>query len=470
MDCRRCRPALSKLRFSSRLVAIAAAMTVRTALAQQAEGDWYGTLQPPYDPALRLAVHLKKFGSDGYTGSLDSLDQRINGIDLGKVIAEGETLAFDVPGIHARFRGTWDGRRQRWTGKWEQGSVLALNLTASPDPGAIARPQVPAKPYPYREEEVAYDNVAARVRLAGTLTVPPGAGPFPAALLIAGSGPSDRDEAIYGHKPFLVLADHLTRKGIAVLRVDKRGIGQSSGNARDATTRDYADDVQAGLQFLRQRNDIDATRIGLVGHSEGGLIAPMVAAHDAAVAFVVLLAAPGTRGDAVLLAQARLTAADLGLSEAKIEATSAIDTRIFAAVETASDPAQATERVRDLLLADAHVGTPDAIIEAKARQAGSKWFMYFLGYDPAPMLARVRCPVLVLAGSNDHQVPPRENLAAIRSALARNPAAEIVELPRLNHLMQTSVTGSVLEYGTIAETIAPAALVSMSRWIGERVR
>lgn len=449
------------------IVSLAAAQTLR---AQPAQGDWYGTLQPPYDRALRLVVHLKKFGSNGYVGSLDSLDQGVEGIELGKVIAEDDSLAFDVPSIRARFHGTWDTQRQQWDGRWEQGTVLALELSSSPRAGMVARPQLPAKPYPYVEEDVAYDNVAARVRLAGTLTLPHGAGPFPAVLLIAGSGPSDRDEAIYGHRPFLVLADHLTRQGIAVLRVDKRGIGRSTGSPRDATTRDYADDVAAGLQYLRGRKEIDPAKIGLIGHSEGGLIAPMVAAHDAGVAFIVLMAAPGTRGDAVLLAQARLTAADLGLSDAKIRAASATDARIFAAVEAASDPAQATETVRDLLLSDAHMGTADAIIEAKARQAGSKWFMYFLGYDPAPTLERVRCPVLVVAGSNDHQVPSRENLAAIRKALARNPRADIVELPRVNHLMQTSVTGSVLEYGTIQETIAPAALSVVAKWLVEHTR
>lgn len=462
-------PLIRRIVAAAALIA-AALISVDGAMAQPAAGDWYGTLQPPYDPALRIVIHLKKFDGDGYIGSLDSIDQGIRGIGLGKVICDGETLAIDIPDMRARFRGTWDRYRQHWIGKWEQGAVLALDLAKSPSGSAILRPQIPARPYPYAEEEVAYDNVAARVSLAGTLTLPRGPGPFPAVLLIAGSGPSDRDESIYGHKPFLVIADDLTRHGIAVLRVDKRGIGRSSGNGRDATTRDYADDVSAGLQFLRERKDIDSTRIGLVGHSEGGLIAPMVAAHDPRVAFVVLVAAPGTRGDAVLLAQARLTAADLGLNEAKIQATSKIDARIFAAVESASDPAQATEKVRDLLLSDARLGTPDAIIEAKARQAGSKWFMYFLGYDPVPTLAQVRCPVLVLAGSNDHQVPPRENLAAIRKALAGNPAAEIVELPRLNHLMQTSVTGSVLEYGQIQETIAPAALSAMSNWIVERTR
>jgi pimeloyl-ACP methyl ester carboxylesterase len=299
------------------------------------------------------------------------------------------------------------------------------------------------------------------VRLAGTLTLPEGKGPFAAVVLIAGSGAHDRDEKIFGHAPFLVLADHLTRQGVAVLRFDKRGVGQSTGDFAAATTVDFAADAEAGAAYLRSRPEIDRRRIGLLGHSEGGVIAPMVAERDPVIAFLVLMAGPGVRGDLIIMAQSRAVAAAAGAPPAALEAGAANERGFLDALMAAKDQAAAETAVRALLKGK----MPDAAIEAQIKVATSPWYRSFIAYDPAPALRRLRIPVLALIGSKDLQVPAEQNLPALRAALAGDPRAEVAELPGLNHLFQEATTGAPTEYGQIEQTLSPAALDRISNWI-----
>jgi hypothetical protein len=326
------------------------------------------------------------------------------------------------------------------------------------------RPQNPVKPYPYREEEVTYANKAGGNTLAATLTVPPGKGPFPAVLLIVGSGPHDRDESLMGHKPFLVLADYLTRKGIVVLRADKRGVGKSTGDNETATTADYATDAEAGVAYLKTRSEVDPHKIGLVGHSEGGVIAPMAAVADPDVAFIVMMAGSGVEGDQILVEQGRLIAEAGGMSKEKAEENAVKQREVLALVETEKDSAILDKELREKLAAD---GLPEAQIGATIKIATAPWFRYFLTYDPAVTLRKVTCPVLVINGSLDLQVPPAQNLPAIRKALqdGGNKHFEVDELPGLNHLFQTAKTGAPSEYGEIEETMSPVALDKMGGWI-----
>ena len=294
------------------------------------------------------------------------------------------------------------------------------------------------------------------------MTIPPGKGLFPAVLLIAGSGPHDRDESLLGHKPFFVLADYLTRKGIAVLRADKRGFGKSTGDYATATSADFASDAEAGVRYLKTRAEVDPHKIGLIGHSEGGMIAPMAAVADHDVAFIVMMAGSGVPGDQIIVEQGRLIAMAAGESKDKADADAEKERETLKIVETEKDPVA----LRDLLGAKlATEGLPDAQIAAQIKAMTSPWIRYFLTYDPATALRKLTIPVLAINGALDLQVPPAQNLPPIRAALAANPHAEIDELPGLNHLFQTAKTGSPSEYGQIEETISPVALDKIASWI-----
>ncbi|HEX3821259.1 MAG TPA: alpha/beta fold hydrolase, partial [Candidatus Sulfotelmatobacter sp.] len=325
------------------------------------------------------------------------------------------------------------------------------------------RPQNPTRPYPYREEEVHYDNKVQNVTLAATLTIPEGKGPFPGVVLITGSGPQDRDESLMGHKPFLVLSDYLTRHGIAVLRADDRGTGMSTGVFANATTADFATDAEAGIEYLKTRTEINPHKIGLIGHSEGGVIAPMVAARNKDVAFIVMMAGTGVPGDQVLEAQGEAISIANGTSPTEAARKAAKEKEILTLIETEKDDAKLEKELRDKMAGD----IPEGQVGAQIKQATSPWFRYFLTYDPATALRKLTCPVLAIDGSLDKQVLPSQNLPAIRKALeeAGNKHFEIDELAGLNHLFQTAKTGSPAEYAEIEETIAPAALETISSWI-----
>ena len=429
------------------------------------EGDWDGKLDTG---ALKLRVVLHLHTRDGATlASVDIPDQNANGLPA-TVTLSGDHVNLSAQGAPGAFEGDLSADGAGLAGHWS-GAPLTFVRRA---PGAAAatpnRPQTPARPYPYREELVTYDNAAAHVRLAGTLTLPQGPGPFPAVALIAGSGAHTRDENVFGHAVFLVLADHLTRHGIAVLRYDKRGLGGSGGDFATATSREFASDAEAGLAYLRTRPEIDPGHIGLIGHSEGGVIAPMVAQRDPSVAFLVLMAGSGVPGDQIIMAQSRAIAAAAGAPDASLAANAVIERRFLDAVMAAKDrPSAELAAVRTVLKA---AGLPDAAIEASATAASSDWYRFFLAYDPAPALRALRRPVLAVIGSKDLQVPATLNLPVFRAALKSDPAAEILELPGLNHLFQTAQTGAPSEYGEIEETLSPKALDVITGWISERTR
>lgn len=442
------------------------------------EGMWQGNIKIG-EQTLRLIIKLKsKDGS--YTGTLDSLDQGAKGLALDDVTFKEDQLRFELKIAKAVFEGKLkDGEI---SGDWKQ-SALSLPVTfkrIDKEP-EVVRPQEPKRPFPYVEEEIAYESKQPGVKLAGTLTKPKGEGPFPAVLLITGSGPQDRDETVFNHKPFLVLADYLTRRGLAVLRVDDRGIGQSTGSLEKATTADLAEDAEAGLVFLKGRKDIDPRRIGLLGHSEGGVIAPMVAARSKDVAFIVMLAGVGVPGEEVLLLQGQAVLKAAGGDEKALARQRALQLRFFAAVKEEKDPVELKKRL-DAIVEDEikklddedkkKAETQKALLEAQLKQLQSPWWRFFLAYDPAKDLAKVRCPVLALVGEMDVQVTPKENVAGIEKSLkaAGNKDYLVREVAGVNHLFQTSKTGAVSEYSTIEETIAPKVLEQVAEWIVKRTR
>lgn len=456
-----------------------AKVPARPPIPKELAGIWEGKVNLQKILSLRLVLTVEK-GKDGrLMASLASPDQGAARIPLTAIGVKDGELTFESKVIGAKYAGKRNKDGTGFDGVFQQGGLkipLVLKRTAR----AIepSRPQTPRPPFPYRSESVVYDNAADGVKLAGTLTMPNGAGPFPAVLLITGSGAQDRDETIFAHKPFLVIADYLTRRGIAVLRVDDRGVGGSTDKG-DETIDDHVGDVLAGVAFLKGRRQIDAARIGLAGHSEGGIIAPLAAIRSPDVAFIVLMAGTGLPGIDILKAQARLISKVAGATDSELERSAKIQQRLLEILIAEKDPQVARTRIakaaKEIMAGmteaekkDLHESGGD--LATLAEPFNSAWFRSFVTYDPRPTLKKVRCPVLALNGEKDLQIPAKENLDEIRKALETggNRDVRIIEFPGVNHLFQPCKTGSPGEYGTIETTIAPEVLKALADWIGEK--
>jgi len=431
------------------------------------DGVWMGRLDTG---AVKLRVVFRIVNTeDGLIATIDSPDQGMRATPASAVTRDGASLKVEAKSLDGVFEGRMAADRLSIAGTWTQsGRKLPLLLRPVKDlsEGQRKRPQNPAKPYPYRQEDVSFENRVQNVTLAATLTLPPGRPPFPAVLLITGSGPQDRDESLLGHKPFLVLSDYLTRQGIAVLRADDRGVAQSTGDFATATTADFATDTEAGVAYLKTRAEIDPHKIGLIGHSEGGLIAPMVAARNASVAFIVMMAGPGVPGDQILPAQSEAIGVASGKNPQDAAKDAARQRELIALVESEKDGAVLEKELKEKMAGR----TPEAQVGAQIHQLTSPWFRYFLAYDPAIALRHLSCPVLAINGGKDTQVLPKQNLPPIRKALQEggNQHFEVDELPGLNHLFQTAKTGAPAEYADIEETISPIALEKIASWILQR--
>lgn len=440
------------------------------------EGTWMGRLKVPTGE-LRIVFHIA-VGPDGaLTAKLDSPDQGATGIPVDEVTFVNGHLHLGLSAIAGSFEGDQKADDGPIDGKWTQGgSSFPLVLEATKDAPQLLRPQEPKPPYPYEAEDVSYLNSKDSVTLGGTITWPRGDSRVPAVLLITGSGPQDRDETVFGHRPFLILADYLTRQGIAVLRVDDRGVGKSSGDRLTSTTESFARDVLAGVDYLKTRKEINSRQIGLIGHSEGGIIAPMVAATSHDVAFIVLMAGTGMTGEEILYSQGEAISRIAGAGDSALAAERRTQEKIFAILRQESDTAAMAAKLRPILLAAMSDSTRSAGVDSSAmakavdmqiQQVTSPWFRFFLTYDPRPTLKKVKCPVLAINGEKDLQVPSKLNMPEIESALRaggnKHLAFEI--LPGLNHLFQTATTGSPDEYAKIEETMSPTVLKIMGDWI-----
>ena len=432
------------------------------------EGVWQGALEGN-GMRLRLQLHVAHDYRKQLVAALDSPDQGVSGLPAVKVSQKDASFHFEIPVVRGVYDGTLNAARTAINGSWTQNDAeQKLNFQRSDRLLELIRPQTPLKPYPYKEEEITFASATAKISLAGTLTLPSGQGPFPAAILLSGSGPNDRDESLAGHRPFLVLADHLTRKSVAVLRFDKRGIGKSSGDYANATMEDFAGDAEAALAYLKTRKEVDAKKIGLIGHSEGGLIAPSIAAHSGEVAWIVLLAGPGLTGEDTLLLQSELILKAAGLDEAHIATARDFNKQAYALVRQEKDPATLQSKLNDLVKASAmSASLPPEALESQVHLMATPWFHFYLDYDPLPALQKTVCPVLALNGEKDLQVAPKENLAKIHKALqdSGNQDFQTIQLPGLNHLLQHAPAGLPNEYGEILETMAPEALNAVSDWV-----
>ena len=450
--------------------------------ATEAE-HWRGALIAP-SGELEFFVTFTPDG-DGYTATVSIPAQGATDLTLDDVVYTAEEIRFTLtaaPPSGAHWVGKPSTDFQSAEGEFSQGAAtLPFKMERVEEEAAGAsRPQHPRPPFPYDARDVTYTNPIDNNTLAGTLTLPRGEGPHPAALLITGSGSQDRDESILGHKPFLVIADHLTRNGIAVLRVDDRGIGGSTGARADLTSEDFAGDVLAGISFLAEQPEIDARKIGLIGHSEGGIIAPMVAARSPGVAYIVLLSGTAISGYELMPMQLAAVQRSIGRPEDNIQQQMEAQRRLMKRVMERADEAAVREALLELVnvqLAnvpeDHPARQPEAVAQMLASQMAqmtSEWYRFFFAFDPREALREVTCPVLALGGSLDLQVPPEANLPEIERALteAGNTDVTVVELEGLNHLFQTARTGSPAEYAQIEETFSPAALDLITAWISER--
>lgn len=443
------------------------------------EGVWSGTLATPM-ANLDLSFDLKK-ETDQWLATIDVPAQGVKGFKASATTVKGEeiTIAFDA--FKATYTGTLDAGMEKITGKWAQGGLsFDLVMEKNALPKSVNRPQEPKAPFPYEVEDVVYPNEADQLSLAGTLSLPKTEGPHPVAILISGSGPQDRDETLMEHKPFLVLADYLTRQGIAVLRYDDRGVGQSTGKFSGATSLDFSRDVAAGIAYLKTRKDIDPNKIGLIGHSEGGLIAPIVASEDKELAFIVLLAGPGIKCDELLIMQEGLIAKSMGQLPAQIEKTAALNKKVYALVKKEVPATERRAQLIELLKpefdqlppAQQAASSVEEMTDDLLNRVGGPWMRYFLNFDPAVYLTQVSCPTLAINGEKDLQVPAKVNLEAIEACLSKAPCKtyEIKAFPNLNHLFQTADTGAISEYYEIEETFSPAAMAYVHAWISQQLK
>ena len=440
------------------------------------KGIWQGTLKVS-SVQLRIVFHISQDEQGNFKATMDSPDQGAKDIPVDSILYADGNMKLVVNAVPGFFQGTYIRDSASFDGTWNQmGQSSPLVLKKIEKIEEAKRPQEPKPPFPYKVENVFYENKTAGVKLAGTLTMPDKGGSFTAVLLITGSGPQNRDEELFGHKPFLVLADYLTRCGIAVLRVDDRGVGESTGNFAAATTKDFASDALAGVEYLKSRKEINPKEIGLIGHSEGGMIAPMVADETGDVAFIVLMAGPGITGEQILLTQTEAMEKLSGVKEEEIKKGLEIDKKMYDIIKGDKDSVQTVEELRKVFDESYNglsseqkkqAGDPEAAFANVRKQLMSPWFRYFAGSNPYPVLEKVKCPVLAIDGSKDVQVLPEQNLSAIKNALQKggNKSFEVKELPGLNHLFQTANTGLPVEYGSIEETISPAALQAIGEWI-----
>jgi pimeloyl-ACP methyl ester carboxylesterase len=454
------------------------ATPVLAAPGEGAAGEWLGTLDVGA-ATLRLGLNIEK--KEGGLGAvLDSIDQGAK-IPVTTIVFESGTLRLAIEAIGASYEGTLNADGSALTGVWSQGKQkLPLTFKRQEKAFVLNRPQQPKGPFPYASREVTFQSEAGNVRLAGTLLLPEGKGPFPAVALVTGSGPQDRDETLMGHKPFLVIADALARRGIASLRWDDRGTGASGGDHMGSTVDDFAADARAAVAFLRSCPEVNGSAIGIVGHSEGGLTAPKVAVADKTVAFLVLLAPPGEPLRSLIIRQTRDLYRLQGVDPKLIDRAMASQAEDL---ELIADPALPADRLQEKLRARsavrrgqftdeerARLGVNGAAIEQAIQVSTTAWFRSLIRQDPAVSLRAVKIPVLALFGDKDFQVDARVNAEAVRASLAAagNKDYEVRSLPGLNHLFQHAGTGGMEEYATIEETFAPEALGAVGDWIAAR--
>ena len=436
-------------------------LLANAAHAQDVLGSWKGKLNVP-GSSLTIIFNISKTEA-GYQSTMDSPDQQAQNIPVTKIIVEANTVKLEIPAARMSYTATM--RNDSLIGTFVQGGFqTSLNMVRS-EPTVLKRPQEPKPPYSYHSEEVSITS-AQGVVLSGTLTLPNPTGKQPVVVLISGSGPQNRDSELFGHKPFLVLADYLTRNGIGVLRYDDRGVGKSTGNFGSALTEDFAHDATAAVSYLKTRKEVVKNGIGLIGHSEGGVIAPMVASRSKDVQYVILLAGSGLQGSDLMLLQKKRIEEVMGVDSLSIAKGQEIFRQAYSII-TASDTTGMKANVKNILNNAFGQTVPSRQIMNIYNQLMSPWMVSFLRIDPAPYLKNVKVPILIMNGDRDLQVPAAENTTAIEAALRSggNKRVTTKRYPTLNHLFQEATTGSLSEYQKIEQTFSLIVMQDIVVWI-----
>ncbi len=440
-------------------------------------GEWFGELAVG-PVSLRLALHIRADEAGVLSGTMDSLDQAANGLGMEEVSFDEGRFSYTIQRIGGSFTGALNEDGSELNGEWKQGGqAFPLTYRRVAEPVARNRPQEPRGPFPYEEREVKFRNEVDKLDLAGTFVVPEGEAPFPTVIFFSGSGPQDRDESLMGHRPFAVIADALARRGIASLRFDDRGVGGSEGNVMETETTDLANDALAATRFLETQSEVDLTRLGLIGHSEGGLVGPMVAMQDKQLDFLVLLAPPGEALDKLLLRQTsdglRLRGIEEDLVQ-QLQEFSAGDMKLIKDLSLSREELIARLRERSEEIRSTYseevldaLGFTEAVFENSLKMVSTKWFRSLMNIDPVDYLDHVAIPTLALFGEKDVQVAAQVNAGVLRESFKRAGNEDVVVKiqPNLNHLFQNCETGSVAEYGRIEETFDAKTLNLIGDWI-----
>ena len=432
----------------------------------QIEGYWKGEIDLGVQK-LETAFDIKAV-ENGYSATFDVPAQGAFDFPVEETTYQNGHLQLTMSAMGASYSGTLIDNAIE--GEFTQhGMTFPLNLTRGVKEGNAARPQDPQPPFNYQIEEVTFANGKEGNTLAGTLTIPEGDGPFTAVVLVSGSGQQNRDEELMNHRPFWVIADYLSRRGIAVLRYDDRGVGGSDGEVKNATSMDFSYDAEAAFDYLRNRKEINASQVGILGHSEGGIINFMVAARRPEVAFLISLAGPAVKGMEVLKEQQKAILRAQGMTEEMIQFSANANAQLFDIVDASSNREEADSLLRQLVKG---WGYNEELTEQTLKQLTSPWMYYFLRYDPKEAIVNTHCPALLLNGSKDLQVIASQNLPAYEKIIAEHGKTNLTlqEFPDLNHLFQHCETGSPNEYAKIEETISPEVLEMMVEFVKENVK
>lgn len=429
-------------------------------------GNWEGTLRFPSNE-MRIVFKFNLMLDGSLQAKILMPDANGNEIQATKFVYEDSKIYLEVPSIKGSFEGKLQSDGKIIKGYWKQGTwSQTLNLKKGSKISKKQKPQTPVPPYPYSVEDVTFTNKDTNSKLAGTLTSPKGGLPCPVVILIPGVGAHDRDYTMMNHRPFLVLADYLTRKGVAVLRYDERGVGASTGDRTQATSKDFADDVIAWIEFLRKRSEVNPKLIGLIGHSEGGTIASLVAAKLEEIAFIIIMGSPGLSGVEYNIQFEESMGKIMGLSEKVIAQKRSFQKKVFDVLLNEKDIQLAKDKLLNIYK-ELNPKIPENSVQAAVDRLLSTWFYFNLTHDPAMTLRNVKCPILALFGEKDVQVPPDGNAQAIKQALelGNNRDHEVKVIPGLNHFFQNAKSGAPAEYGQLDETISTSVLKLISDWI-----
>lgn len=471
-----------------KLLLIILSLTISLAMPAQKSTKLFGTWEGKINVgiSLRLVFNFTKDSAGNITGTAYSPDQGNKEIPCSDIYIQNDSIFLGIQSLKVSYAGKFIND-STIKGKLTQGQTVDLTLQKVLQATKLSRPQSPHPPYPYLNEDVEFDNPDKTLHYGATLTIPKGKGPFAAMILITGSGAQNRDEEIFEHKPFAVIADYLTRQGFMIMRVDDRGIGTSSGDFSKATTADFVTDVSTSLNYLKNRKEVDLKRLGILGHSEGGMIAPMVASQRNDINFIILLAAPGEKISTLMEKQNVDILKSAGVSNEAAEDYGKLYHNMVSVFLEAKTTGEAETNLagvvnewkkntpKDIVIATTGImndTTQQNFIKGLSATLNSPWYKYFLQFDPRPYLTKLNCKVLALNGEKDLQVSSKDNLAAINTALKKSnsPSYEVKEMPGLNHLFQDCNKCTLNEYSELEETFSPRALHIISEWLNKTLK